>query len=72
MTRAIVFQRGGRMIIAQIYSRYMEPLGNRQGYQEVLFCEDSQGMRYRVLKQEVLLTGRLKKQKRNKKKAKVS
>jgi hypothetical protein len=57
MPKSIAFRREGRVIIAEVYSRYMEPLGKHTGYLEVLFCQDSDGHRYRVLKSDVLMSG---------------
>lgn len=56
--RKIIFQREGKNIIAEVYSRQMESLGRRKGYQEVLFCEDKDGSRYRVPRSEVIARGR--------------
>lgn len=74
MTKVIAFQREGKTIIAQVYSRYMEPQNDKR-YLEVFFCEDSDGRRYRVEKPDVLLSGnklpksmKKKQPKRNKKK----
>ena len=67
MTTAIAFQRKGKIIVAQIYSRYMEPLGNKR-YLEVLFCKDKSGSRYRVLKNEIIAQSKIDKP-RDKKKA---
>jgi hypothetical protein len=64
----IAFQRNGRTVIAQVYSRYLEPQGDGK-YLEVLFCEDSSGSRYRVPISEVIVQGR-KKQVKAKKKGK--
>ena len=66
MTTAIAFQRKGKTIVAQIYSRYMEPLGNKR-YQEVFFCEDKAGSRYRVLRNEIIAQSKI--EPRDKKKA---
>jgi len=57
MPKPIAFRRKGKVIIAQVYSRYFEPLGHHSGYLEVFFCQDSAGNRYRVPKNEVILTG---------------
>jgi hypothetical protein len=63
--QSIAFQRNGRTIIAQVYSRYLEPQGNGE-YLEVLFCEDSSGSRYRVPRNEVIVQGRKKQVKEKK------
>jgi len=55
LTTAIAFQRKGKTIVAQVYSRYMEPLGSKR-YLEVLFCKDKIGNRYRVPVYDVILT----------------
>ncbi len=58
MTPAVAFRREGRTIIGQVYSRTVELLDGK--YQEVLFCKDGNGSRYRVPKSEVLVMGRKK------------
>lgn len=63
--QSIAFQRKGRTIIGQVYSRTVELLDGK--YQEVLFCKDSEGSRYRVLPSEVVVKGR----KREKRKARA-
>lgn len=56
MTKVIAFYREGRLIIGQVYSTFMER--QRDGrYMEVLFCQDSDGIRRRVEKRDVLLSG---------------
>ena len=67
MTTAIAFNRKGKTIVAQIYSRYMEPLGNKR-YLEVFFCKDKAGSRYRVLKNEIIAQSKIERP-RGKKKA---
>jgi len=67
--QSIAFQRNGRTIIAQVYKKYLEPQGDGK-YLEVLFCEDSSGSRYRVLRNEVIIQGRKKQVKSKKKKGK--
>ena len=70
--QSIAFLRNGRTIIAQVYSRYFEPQADKR-FLEVLFCEDSSGSRYRVLRSEVIAQGRkpMKKDKKTKKARKV-
>lgn len=56
MIKVIAFQREGRLIIGQVYSTFMER--QRDGrYMEVFFCQDSDGIRRRVEKPDVLLSG---------------
>lgn len=55
--KVISFAREGKVIIAQVYSRYFEPLGRHSGYLEVFFCQDTAGNRYRVQRNDVLVTG---------------
>lgn len=54
MTKVIAFQRGDKLIIGQVYSTFMER--QRDGrYMEVFFCQDSDGIRRRVEKRDVMI-----------------
>lgn len=64
----IAFLRNGRAIIAQVYNKYFEPQDDKS-FLEVLFCRDSAGSRYRVLRSEVIAQGRKPVKKDKKKKA---
>jgi hypothetical protein len=54
MTKVIAFQREGRIIIAQVYSTFMERQKDGR-YMEVFFCKDSAGIRRRVEKSDVMI-----------------
>jgi hypothetical protein len=50
---SIVFIRNGSPVTAKITNTVLEPLGNSDKRQVVFFCQDADGRRYRVPKNEV-------------------
>lgn len=60
MNEKIIFQRNNQNIIAEIISTAIEPLESNNSKQVVFFCQDTDGKRYRVLKDEVIVIGKSK------------